>query len=331
MPEQLCPSVHAPQNPFPSHTRLEPQAVPAMTLPVPSTQVAAPVAHETTPRLHDDGLVLHAVPAAQATQVPEPLQTMLVPQLVPGALLVSSPQVCTPVLHEVMPFTHAARELVVHAWPVAHTVHWPFALHTWLVPQLVPGALAVPSTQVCTPVVHEVMPEKHAPGLPVQDCADAQAMHAPLPSQTMPAPQAVPGDRLPKSRQTSAPVRQLVTPVLQDVGFVVQLAFAVQATQLPLLLQTMLVPQLVPPGLLLSSTQVGAPVEQDVVPVLQAPGFVAHDCPAAHPTHAPLPLQTMPTPQLVPTARFAPSVQVVMLPVQVVVPCLHAVGLLVQL
>ena len=166
--------------------------------------------------------------------------------------------------------------------------------------------------------------------MPVHACPAAQATQAPLPSQTMPAPQPVPGDRLPKSRQTSAPVAQLVMPVLQGVGFVVQLALAVQATQVPALLQTMFMPQPVPPGLLLSSAQVWTPVEHDVVPFLQGPGFVEHDCPAAHATQVALPLQTMPTPQLVPGARSAPFPQVVMLP-QVVVPCLHTFELPVQL
>jgi hypothetical protein len=158
LPVQLCPSVQVPQKPLPSHTLLAPQEVPAVTLPAPSTQVAAPVVHELMPVLHTDGLVVHVVPAVQATQVPEPLQTMLVPQPVPGALLVSSPHVCTPVMHELMPFTHAARGLVVHVWPAVHNVHCPFALHTWLVPQPVPAAFMVPSTHTWVPEAHELVP-----------------------------------------------------------------------------------------------------------------------------------------------------------------------------
>jgi hypothetical protein len=115
LPVQLCPGVHMPQNPFPSQTWLDPQDVPAMTLPVPSTQTDAPVAHDTTPTLQDDGLPVHEAPPEHATQVPEALQTMFVPQLVPAALFVSSRQVWTPVLHEVMPFLHAAPGFVVHA------------------------------------------------------------------------------------------------------------------------------------------------------------------------------------------------------------------------
>jgi hypothetical protein len=62
------------------------------------------------------------------------------------------------VVHEVVPFTHAACGLALQAWPAAHRVHWPFALHTWLAPQPVPAAFMTPSMQVCAPVAHAVMP-----------------------------------------------------------------------------------------------------------------------------------------------------------------------------
>ena len=158
-----------------------------------------------------------------------------------------------------------------------------------------------------------------------------QAVQAPLPSQTMPVPQALPADRLPKSRQTGAPVWQLTMPVLHGLGFVEQFALGVQAAQAPLPSQTMLVPQPVPPGLLPPSAQVWAPVAHEVVPYLHAFGLAVHGWPALQAAQVPLPLHTIPTPQLVPAALFAPSAQVVAVPEQVVVPCLHGVGLPVQL
>src|SRR5262245_8488242 len=145
-----------PQNPLPSHTWLEPHDVPAMTLPMPSTQVAAPVAHEVTPFLQTLGLPLHPPPAVHDTHEPEPLQSMFVPQAVPSASLLSSMHVCTPVMHDVTPFLHAAPGFVAHAWPPAQRVHCPFALHTWFAPQPVPAAFMAPSTHVCTPVEHDV-------------------------------------------------------------------------------------------------------------------------------------------------------------------------------
>jgi hypothetical protein len=66
------------------------------------------------------------------------------------------------------------------------------------------------------------------------------------------------------------------------------------------------------------------------VPFLQALGLPVHDCPATHATHAPAPSQTLPTPQLTPPARLAPSLQLVAPAEHAVVPCLHAVGLPVQ-
>ena len=165
----------------------------------------------------------------------------------------------------------------------------------------------------------------------MHDWPAAQGMHPPLPSQTLSVPQTVPADRLPKSWQTGAPDAQLTIPVLHDVGFVAQFAFAVQVTHAPLPSQTLSVPQLVPPGLLTSSAQVIAPVAQDVRPLLQAFGLPVHGCPALHAAQVPPLVQTRPTPQLVPAGVFAPSMQVVVaLAEHIVVPSLHAVGLPVQ-
>jgi hypothetical protein len=119
-----------PQNPFPSHTWLVPHGEPAMTLPVPSTQVGAPVVHEVTPLLQRDGLLPHEPPAAHITHEPEPSQTRLVPHPVPAVFGVPSRQIGTPVVHEVTPFRQAGWGFVVHAWPAVHSVHWPLALHT---------------------------------------------------------------------------------------------------------------------------------------------------------------------------------------------------------
>jgi hypothetical protein len=71
----------------------------------------------------------------------------------------------------------------------------------------------------------------------------------------LPVAQAVPADRLPKSTQACVPDAQLVIPVMHEVGFVEQFAFAVQVTQAPEPLQTMFVPQLAPLALSLPSTQ----------------------------------------------------------------------------
>jgi hypothetical protein len=68
--------------------------------------------------------------------------------------------------------------------------------------------------------------------------------------------------------QVCTPIEQSVTPLLQaGFGFVLHDATAVQATQLPALLQTMLVPQGVPVAFCVLLLQTDAPVEQLVMPV----------------------------------------------------------------
>jgi len=61
-------------------------------------------------------------------------------------------------VHALMPFTQAAWGFVVQVWPAVHSVHWPLALQTWLVPHPLPAGLTVPSTQVGAPVAHDVTP-----------------------------------------------------------------------------------------------------------------------------------------------------------------------------
>jgi hypothetical protein len=102
-------------------------------------------------------LPVQVPPAVHATQVPEVLQTMLVPQLVPGDLLVSSTQVMAPLEQAVTPFLQVPG-LLPHAIPAVHELHAPEPLQTMLVPQLVPPVFAVPLTQVCEPELQDAMP-----------------------------------------------------------------------------------------------------------------------------------------------------------------------------
>jgi len=81
--------------------------------------------------------------------------------------------------------------------------------------------------------------------------------------QTWFGPQAVPAGLCVLLLQTIVPVVQLVTPVKQGLGGFEHVWPAVHEPQLPLPSHTRLVPQLVPPGLLLPSAQVIAPVMQE--------------------------------------------------------------------
>ena len=72
-----------------------------------------------------------------------------------------------------------------------------------------------------------------------------QATQTP-PLHTLPVPHDAPFATLPESRQTGAPVLQVIMPLRQGLPATVQLAPSVQATQVPDPLHTMLVPHDVP-------------------------------------------------------------------------------------
>jgi hypothetical protein len=128
---QLCPSL---------------QPVPLGLFP-PSTQVWTPVAQEVMPSLQALELVVQAAPAVHATQAPELLHTMLVPQLLPAVFCVLFKQVMAPVVQLVMPVKQGFA-FVVHAWLGVQEPQLPLPSQTMLVPQLVPPILLLPSAQV---------------------------------------------------------------------------------------------------------------------------------------------------------------------------------------
>ncbi|HSN91447.1 MAG TPA: hypothetical protein VLS93_09480, partial [Anaeromyxobacteraceae bacterium] len=134
------------------------------------------------------------------------------------------------------------------------------ALQTMFVPQVVPFGLAAPSTHVCVPVAQDVVPSwQSVSGFVVQAIPAVQETHAPA-LQTMFVPQLVPfGSSVVVLTHTEVPVSHEVTPVRQGSGSVAQASPAVQETQVPAL-QTMSVPQLVPFGFAVPSTQVCVPV-----------------------------------------------------------------------
>ena len=103
----------APQNPLPSHICPPVQGV-VDGFGVPSMQVDAPVRHEVTPLRQIDGLVVQAWPAVHATQVPLPLQTWLVPHVVPDAVSPASMHFGAPVAQSMTPVLHGDPGFVLH-------------------------------------------------------------------------------------------------------------------------------------------------------------------------------------------------------------------------
>jgi hypothetical protein len=296
------------QAPLPSQIIPAPQAVPPDRLPK-SRQTGVPVWQLTIPVLHAVGFVEQFALGVQAAQVPLLSHTMLAPQLVPPILLPPSTQVWAPVAQEVTPFLQALG-LPVQGWPALHAMQAPPASQTMPTPQVVPAARFVPSVQVVALPLHIVVPCLHAPGLPVQLWFAMHTPQKPLPSQFGPPGQVAVFGLLEPSMQVDAPVVQEVMPFRQTDGLVVQAEPAVHATQVPLPLQTWLVPQVVPAAVFPVSRQRGAPIAQSTTPVLHgAPGFMLHAWPAMHATHCPLPLQTMPEPHATPAPAVSPSTQ----------------------
>ena len=140
------------------HTRFVPQLVPFVLVVLLSTQVAVPVAQEVVPSMQAFGFVVHEVPATHVEQTP-PLHTWLAPQTVPfgsGASGLST-HVCAPVEHDVTPARQASG-LVAHVDPAVQETQDAELEQTRFVPQLVPAAFGVASTQSWTPVEHDVVP-----------------------------------------------------------------------------------------------------------------------------------------------------------------------------
>jgi hypothetical protein len=121
-------------------------------------------------------------------------------------------------------------------------------------------------------------------------------------------PHDAPLETFPDSVQTGAPVSQAVVPVRHGLPLTLQVAPAVQPTQLPVEPQTLFVPQLVPAARSVPlSLQTGVPVVQVSAPRWQ--GFVGTQlAPSAQATHCSA-RQTIPAPQEVPFGWSPDSVQ----------------------
>jgi hypothetical protein len=196
------------------------------------------------------------------------------------------------------------------------------------VPHDVPSVTLPLSVQTDVPVEHDVVPVLHG----LVGWQLAFAVHAPqLPLlQTMFVPQEVPLVTLPVSPQTGAPVSHAIAPVRHGLPLTVQLAPVWQEMQLPLALQTLFVPQLVPAATAVPlSLHTGVPEEQTSAPWWQ--GFEGtHEAPSWQEVHCPLE-QTIPLPHEVPFGCWPLSVQTGVPVVQPIVPLLQGFPLTEQL
>lgn len=169
-------------------TMFVPHIVPLATLPV-SVQTGAPLVQTVAAVRQGFPVTVQLAPAVQATQLPEALQTLLVPQLVPAATaVVLSLQTGVPVVQESVPWWHGF--VGTQEAPSWQTPHAPDR-HTIPVPHEVPFGLLPAAVQTATPVVHAIAPSWHGSPVSVHASPAAQATQAPL-LQTIPVPQTVP-------------------------------------------------------------------------------------------------------------------------------------------
>jgi hypothetical protein len=204
---------------------------------------------------------VQAEPALQALQLPA-MQTRFVPQGVPFGTFALSAQTELPVAQDVAPSLQTFAGW--HAAPDTQALQVP-ALQTRSTPQLVPLGRALfvimqlgVGEQAVTPVRHGLVGTQVRPAV--------QLTQLP-PLQTMFVPQLVPSGALPDSTQVAEPVLQVVVPVRQGRPAIGQVAPAAHAAQVPVALQTMFCPQLVPAGLFVPrSMQTATPLEQSRVP-----------------------------------------------------------------
>jgi len=126
---QVLPAWQVTHCPFPLHTMLLPQAMPAPTASPSTHPEVAP--HMITPSLQaPPGLVVQTVPAAHDTHMPA-LQALSVPQNAPSGAVAGPSRHCgAPVVQEIAPFLHGLPGFVEHAAPAAHGMQVPAALHT---------------------------------------------------------------------------------------------------------------------------------------------------------------------------------------------------------
>lgn len=139
------------------------------------------------------------------------------------------------------------------------------ALHTLLVPQLVPVATGVVVAAHPTAGEHVTLPVTHGFSGTQSSPAEHET-HTPA-LQIWLLPQVLPLSTLPLSMQTGAPVSQAVVPVRHGLPPTAQLLPTLQVTHAPAALHTRLVPQEVPAvSWILLSSQVGSAPLQDSVP-----------------------------------------------------------------
>lgn len=241
-------------------------------------QTGDPVPHSTSDTRHAPSGV-QSTPCAQ-TQAPPPSQARFVPQVVPATTgSVVGVQMGDPDPHSIRDWVQAFSGVQSAPWAQTQV---PAPSQARPVPQDVPCGSAV-----CAQVGPAVGSQTTAPlwqaSLGGQEAPASQVQRPAL--QTRNEPHATPSvSGTPVSTHTELPVLQLVCHTVQDPAGV-QSTPAVQATQVPVPLQTWFSPQLAPaPTGAVVAVQTGLPVVQAICDWTQAPSCV-QSCPWTQATH----------------------------------------------
>jgi hypothetical protein len=171
--------------------------------------VDTPVAHEVDPVLQRF-VGWQVFPAAQDEHVPA-LHTLSVPQGVPSPTAIPVSTQLTAGEHAIVPEWHALAG--THERPCEHAMQAP-PLHTLSVPHGVPFGVLPDSIQTGAPVLHAVVPVRHA--LPATEQVDpaVHATQAPVELHTLSVPHDAPtGTFIPVSVHVGVAPEQLSVPV----------------------------------------------------------------------------------------------------------------------
>lgn len=313
---QAPPSLQAAQTPALQTIFVPPgeeQDVPAGLFPL-STQTDDPVAQDVVPTLQ--ALAgSHAWPAEQETHIPA-RHTLLSPHTVAvpsGKGMFVSMHTAVPVSQARVPLWHGFAG--GQDAPATQGVQVP-SMHTLPVPQDVPLGLFPETTQVETPLEHDVVPVLQ--GSVTVHVFTVHATQAPA-LQTLSTPQDVPfGRTSPVSEQLTDWPHTSLPPWQGLAGG--HASPSLHETHAPPL-QIFPEPHVVPFAAFPASKHAGSPVLQAVEPVRQGLSGILQAEPGTQATHDPDVLQTRSLPQPLPAGRFIPvSTHWTLPPLQVSVP-----------
>lgn len=173
------------------------------------SQIAMPNAQRIRPTRHML-VAAQLAPSTHGTHVPDALQIPPGHGVSTGAV---PPPTHTgaPELHAIVPRAHGPPAIGTHDAPALHGTHVPDGLHTLAGPHGVPAGAGPVAVHVAVPPAQEICPLRHG-SLGAHAAPLVHVMHAPIPLQTIPAPQLAPAETNPVATHIGAPETQRRSP-----------------------------------------------------------------------------------------------------------------------